>query len=132
MSWLDEVCDGVDFQVSCDCPSGNCVCFGPSTHVVNNATCAGCPDVRAAFALCGFPPYPGPSKAECANASTCRAGDVCCANTAMTTSCMPGPCPSTDPIQLCSTTAECFTAGEACGPLTSPVSIPGVTACSTP
>jgi hypothetical protein len=133
MTWLDETCDGVDYQVSCDCPSGNCVCFGPSTHVISNPSCTGCPNVIEAFALCGFPPYPGPSMVACTSASMCSNGEVCCASLAMSTSCLPGPCPSTSfPIQLCATSTECFTQGDTCGPLTAPVAVSGITVCNGP
>lgn len=131
MTWLDETCDGIDFQVSCDCPTGNCVCFGPSTKVVQLPSCTGCPNVTEAFALCGFPPYPGPSIGACTSASMCSKGDICCGDLEMSTSCLPGPCPlATFPIQLCATSAECFTQGDTCGPLTTPVAVSGITVCN--
>jgi hypothetical protein len=61
-----ETCGGTLYQVSCSCPEGDCVCFGPTTHVVRYPGCPYCPNmpsvgsisVTDAFALCGFPPYP--------------------------------------------------------------------------
>jgi hypothetical protein len=58
-----ETSDGTDYEVSCSCPEGVCVCFGPTTHVVKYAGCPYCPGggstpVAEIFALCGFPPYP--------------------------------------------------------------------------
>jgi hypothetical protein len=61
-----ETCGGIDYEVSCSCPQGSCVCFGPTTHVVNYSGCPFCPDapssgstsVADVFALCGFPRYP--------------------------------------------------------------------------
>jgi hypothetical protein len=44
---------------------------------------------------------------------------------------LPGPCPSPSfPIQLCTTSAECFMQGDTCGPLTTPVAVSGITVCN--
>jgi hypothetical protein len=64
-----ELCGDINYQVSCQCPRGSCVCFGPTTHVVNYAFCPSCglpppganipPNVGQmrdqVLALCGFP-----------------------------------------------------------------------------
>jgi hypothetical protein len=58
-----EMCGGINYQVSCACPRGSCVCFGPTTHVVSFPGCPYCPSdppvgpttIAQVFALCGFP-----------------------------------------------------------------------------
>jgi hypothetical protein len=59
-----ESCNGINYQVSCACPLGSCVCFGPaSTRVVDFPGCPYCPSTPSigpttlaqAFELCGFP-----------------------------------------------------------------------------
>jgi hypothetical protein len=65
-STVGATCDGQNYQVSCECPRGTCICFGPSTRVVSFQGCPYCPTLGAAigttaaqvFALCGFPAYP--------------------------------------------------------------------------
>jgi hypothetical protein len=62
---MSETCNGTQYIVSCSCPEGACVCFGPTTHIVAYPGCPSCPTVPAVgsetvddvFALCGFPPY---------------------------------------------------------------------------
>jgi hypothetical protein len=63
MSTFDETCGSTNYQVSCACPRGSCVCFGPTTHVVAFAGCPSCPGPGSnvahttdqVLALCGFP-----------------------------------------------------------------------------
>jgi hypothetical protein len=62
-----EICGETNYQISCSCPRGSCVCFGPTTHVVDYMECPSCgfgpnrdPATRQAitdrvFAACGFP-----------------------------------------------------------------------------
>jgi hypothetical protein len=56
-----ETCGTTNYQFSCDCPTGSCVCFGPSTHVVAYDGCPACPGflpgppANDIFRLCGFP-----------------------------------------------------------------------------
>lgn len=71
-SWA-ETCGEALYQVSCSCPEGDCVCFGPTTHIVSFPGCPHCPEpalggimpsdgattVADVFARCGFPPWPG-------------------------------------------------------------------------
>jgi hypothetical protein len=65
LNW-SETCSGTSYKVSCSCPEGACVCFGPTTHVVHYSGCPYCPaipsvgptSVADVFTLCGFPPYP--------------------------------------------------------------------------
>jgi hypothetical protein len=68
-----ETCGATLYQVSCSCPEGDCVCFGPTTHLVSYPGCPHCPEpaidgfmpsggsttVAEVFVLCGFPPFPG-------------------------------------------------------------------------
>jgi hypothetical protein len=60
-STFGETCGGTNYQVSCSCPRGSCVCFGQSTTVVNFTGCPSCPGLGSSFAtddifaLCGFP-----------------------------------------------------------------------------
>lgn len=56
----NEICAGIPYEVSCSCPAGTCICFGPTTYVVSYPSCPVCPgtgSIRAVdgFALCGFP-----------------------------------------------------------------------------
>jgi hypothetical protein len=63
MSTLGELCGSTNYQVSCACPRGSCVCFGPTTHVVAFSGCPTCPALGPnagtttddVLALCGFP-----------------------------------------------------------------------------
>src|SRR5579863_9004915 len=59
-----------------------------------------------------------PSLVQCTSAADCASGQICCAFIDMTTNCQVGPCPSEGfgmaPIQLCTTSAECFTPGDIC------------------
>jgi hypothetical protein len=65
-----ELCGDINYQASCQCPRGSCVCFGPTTHVVSYAFCPSCgipvpggpnrppsldPMRDQVLALCGFP-----------------------------------------------------------------------------
>jgi hypothetical protein len=64
-STMEETYEGTDYEVTCSCPEGACVCFGPTTHIVTYAGCPYCPDPTpvplpgstSAFSLCGFPQY---------------------------------------------------------------------------
>ena len=69
----------------------------------------------------------------CTSAAVCASGQVCCGAITMTANCQAGPCPSTPigPIQLCATSAECFMAGDTCGPLAVDPSLP-VMVCNAP
>jgi hypothetical protein len=55
--WSSGVtCGGANYQIECACPRGSCVCFGPTTHVVNYPGCPSCSmSLAQTFALCGFP-----------------------------------------------------------------------------
>lgn len=61
LSTFGETCGGTNYQVSCSCPRGSCVCFGLSTTVVSFTGCPSCPGLGSSFttddilALCGFP-----------------------------------------------------------------------------
>jgi hypothetical protein len=63
MTTFSETCGSTNYQVSCACPRGSCVCFGPTTHVVGFAGCPSCPGFGPnpaittddVLALCGFP-----------------------------------------------------------------------------
>jgi hypothetical protein len=60
-------CDGINYQVVCECPRSTCVCFGPTTQVVSYTGCPSCgsgpnpgdpyagPSTDQVLALCGFP-----------------------------------------------------------------------------
>jgi hypothetical protein len=51
-----ELCGSTSYQVTCGCPDGYCVCFGPTTHVVRFSGCPYCPGLSTqAYVLCGFP-----------------------------------------------------------------------------
>jgi len=63
-SMFQETCGNTIYQVSCACPRGSCVCFGPTTTVVSFTGCPSCPGLPLtpnnltgadALALCGFP-----------------------------------------------------------------------------
>jgi hypothetical protein len=60
-SSFGETCGGTNYQASCSCPRGSCVCFGLSTTVVSFTGCPSCPGLAPGsttddlLALCGFP-----------------------------------------------------------------------------
>jgi mono/diheme cytochrome c family protein len=64
----------------------------------------------------------------CTSAATCPANQICCGTSAMATACQDkgSPCPSVSPfgsVQLCDTTAECVTPGDACGIMISAIPV---------
>jgi hypothetical protein len=59
----------------------------------------------------------------CTDRTSCASGEVCCAVNVLTSAvaCQTAPCPylpGFGPIQLCSSAAECITAGDTCAPFT--------------
>ena len=50
----------------------------------------------------------------CGSASDCTQGLVCCADSNLATSCLPGPCPPAAPTQFCATATECLVRTDVC------------------
>lgn len=59
----------------------------------------------------------GPKVPMCLGSADCMTGQICCSDSTTTTmSCQVGPCPSMGSVQICTTAADCFVAGDTCDP----------------
>jgi hypothetical protein len=96
-----------------NCGGGGCACLGPNPPPCNLfATCVEDDSLCAPFAR-------SPDAGPCTDRASCTGGDVCCVVNAFVNvvACQTAPCPPLPgygTIQLCSTSAECFTPGDTC------------------
>ncbi|MGO9839033.1 MAG: hypothetical protein ACLP1X_33030 [Polyangiaceae bacterium] len=126
---------GLDGSEEEDAPFLMAVAYGLAVSFQLCDSAASCPPGDTCGPLATDPSLPMTVCNGCASSAGCQPGQVCCSDQFSTTACQAGPCPDVPgegPIQLCAISAECFTAGDTCGPPNDHQSEPNLLVCNPP